>query len=83
MQQLLIMPVLDTEALTSATESPDPEVRWRSQKVLTVGRPETERMLYAAFRVIEERKLSETIDAVIKAIPLCDKNTFAWRRKPR
>ena len=73
MQQLLIMPVLDTEALTAATQSPDPEVRWRSQKVLTVGRPETDRMLYAAFRVIEERKLAETLDAVIAAIPLCDK----------
>ena len=73
MQQLLIMPVLDTEAIAAATESPDPEVRWRSQKVLTVGRPETERMLYAAFRVIAEEKLSPTLPALISAIPLCDK----------
>ena len=65
MQQLLIMPVLDTEAIAAATESPDPEVRWRSQKVLGVGRPETERMQYAAVGVLEEKKLSTTLPGLI------------------
>ena len=73
MQKLLIMPVLDTEAISAATESNDPEVRWRAEKVLSVGRPETERMLYATFQVIKEKKLSATIPVVIDAIPLCDK----------
>jgi len=73
MQQLLIMPVLDTEAVVAATRSNDPEVRWRAEKVLTVGRPETERLLYAAFRVIKEEKLAEAVPSVIAAIPLCDR----------
>ncbi len=73
MQRLLIMPVLDTEAVVAASNSGDPEVRWRAQRVLAVGRPETERMLYAAFRVIKEKKLSATVPVVIEAIALCDK----------
>jgi hypothetical protein len=76
MQKLLILPVLDTEALAAATDDGDPEVRWRARKILQVGRPETERMLYAAFKTIEERKLHGTLEALIAAIPLCEKPTL-------
>ncbi len=77
MQRLLIMPVLDTEVLTTASQASDPEVRWRAQKVLTVGRPETERLLFAAFKVIEENKYPEVMQVLIDAIPLCDKPHIA------
>ena len=73
MQQLLLMPVLDTEAIAKATEAADPEVRWRAQKVLAVGRPQTERLLYAAFKIIEEKEYRQTVQVDIDAIPLCDK----------
>ena len=76
MQRLLILPVLDTEALAAATNDGDPEVRWRARKILQVGRPETERMLYAAFKTIEEKKLSGTLESLIAAIPLCEKPTL-------
>lgn len=76
MQRLLILPVLDTEALAAATNDGDPEVRWRARKILQVGRPETERMLYAAFKTIEEKKLSGTLPSLIAAIPLCEKPTL-------
>jgi HEAT repeat protein len=76
MQKLLISPVLDTEALAAAASDDDPEVRWRARKILQVGKPETERLLYAAFKTIEEQKLHGTLEALIAAIPLCEKSTL-------
>lgn len=73
MQRLLILPVLDTQALAAAASDADPEVRWRARKILQVGRPETERMLFAAFKTIEEKKLFGTLDSLLAAIPLCEK----------
>ena len=72
MQRLLILPVLDTEALAAATNDGDPEVRWRARKILQVGRPETERMLYAAFKTIEEKKLSGTLESLMKVLEQFD-----------
>ncbi|MCH7728501.1 MAG: HEAT repeat domain-containing protein [Planctomycetes bacterium] len=73
MKELLVMPTLPTEMLVKATEGGDPEVRWRARQVLKIGKPESTRALYAAFRVIEKKKLSATVAAALDAVPLCDK----------
>lgn len=73
MKALLVMPTLPTEMLVNATKGGDPEIRWRAATVLEAGKPEAARVLYAAFRVIEKKKLSATVPAMLRAIPLCDK----------
>ena len=73
MSALLIMPNLPTEALLAATAGDDPEIRWRAQRVLDIGKPESTKVLHAALRVIAARKLSGLTPELLAAVPLCDK----------
>lgn len=81
MGKLLVLPSLPIEALTEAMESDDPEIRWRAKLVLDKGRPESRRVLFAAFKVIEQQKLSGTTAELLKAIPLCDEGLFRSAQK--
>lgn len=73
MSQLLIMPTLPTEALVDATRGEDPEIRWRAKRVLDVGKPESTRVMHAAFKVIAAEKVAGVMPELLAAIPLCDK----------
>jgi HEAT repeat protein len=73
-KQLILMPRLPTEALIKATQSKDPEVRWRAKSILNAGQPESERVLYAALKTIAQKPITGVTSEVLKAIPLCDEN---------
>ena len=73
MAKLLVMPTLPTEELLLAAQGDDPEIRWRARKVLNIGKPESAKVMYAAFRVIAAEKLSGLVSELLAAIPLCDK----------
>jgi hypothetical protein len=70
---LLVLPVLPNEALIAASQGSDPEIRWRAKKILKLGKPESERVLYAAFKTIEETKPVGMVVELLRAVPLCDK----------
>jgi hypothetical protein len=72
MAQLLIMPTLPSEALVEATKGDDPEIRWRAQRVLDVGKPESGKVMHAAFKLIAEQKTPGVLQELIAALPLCD-----------
>jgi hypothetical protein len=73
MAQLVVLPQPPREALTAAAAGPDPEVRWRAKQILQTATAESDRVLYAALRVAEERKLPGLTVELIRAVPLCDK----------
>ena len=73
MKTLLIMPNLPTEKLIAATQGDDPEIRWRSQRVLDIGKPESTKVFHAALRVIAIEQLPNLTPELLAAIPLCDK----------
>jgi len=72
MAKLLVLPVLPNEELIAASNGKDPEIRWRAKKILQLGKPESDRVLYAAFKTIEEKSLEGVAAELIRAIPLCD-----------
>ena len=82
MAKLLVMPKLPSEALIEASEGPDPEIRWRAKKILQLGKPEADRVFYAALRTIEEKELQGIVDELIRVVPLCDQEhlRFAIRQ---
>ncbi len=55
MAKLLVLPVLPNEELIASSNGSDPEIRWRAKKILELGKPESKRVLYAAFKAIEEK----------------------------
>lgn len=73
MNRLLVMPTLPTEMLTAASIGKDPEIRWRALHILKIGRPESERVMFAVFQYIKEEKVTGLTEEVLKAIPLADK----------
>ena len=73
MAQLIVLPQPPREALATAAEGRDPEVRWRAKQILQTATAESDRVLYAALRVIEERKLEGLVGELLRAVPLCDK----------
>ena len=73
MARLLVLPVLPNEELIAASNGSDPEIRWRAKKILELGKSESDRVLYAAFKTIEEKTLAGVAAELIRAIPLCDK----------
>ena len=73
MTRLLAMPALPSEELIAAANGADPEIRWRAKQVLEFGKPESERILYAVFKTIEEKKLAGVTIELLRAISLCDK----------
>lgn len=82
MAKLLVLPVLPTESLIAAANGPDPEIRWRAKKILALGKPESEKVLYAAFQTIEQKRITGVAAELLGAIPLCDRAhlKFAARR---
>lgn len=72
MSRLLAMPTLPVEALAAAGTGADPEVRWRAKKILDEGRPESVRILGAALRTVEHRRIRGLVPDLLRAIPLCD-----------
>ncbi len=78
MAKLIVMPTLPTEALVKASEGKDPEVRWRAQHVLAVGKPESERVFYAALKTVTDKKLAGTTVELLRALPLCDKSHLKY-----
>ena len=74
MAKLLIMPVLPTESLIAASQGKDPEIRWRARKVLKLGKPESQRILFAAFKTVEQKPIRGVTAEMLRAIPLCDKS---------
>ncbi len=73
MAQLMVLPQPPREALTSAAAGSDPDVRWRAKQILQTATVESDRVLYAALRVSEEKKLPGLTVELIRAVPLCDK----------
>ena len=73
MAKLLVLPVLPNEALIAASNGPDAEIRWRAKRILKLGKPESERVLFAAFKTIEEKKIAGVADELLRSILLCDK----------
>jgi len=78
MAKLLVLPVLPNEELIAASKGSDPEIRWRAKKILQLGKPESDRVLYAAFKTIEELSLAGVTTELIRAIPLCDKTHLRY-----
>src|SRR5262245_17634053 len=56
MAQLVTLPRPPREELTAAMSGTDPEVRWRAKQILGIATPESERVLYASLRVVEEKQ---------------------------
>ncbi len=73
MAKLLVLPVLPNEELIAASNGKDPEIRWRAKMILLLGKPESDRVLYAAFKTIEENAITGVSAELLRAIPLCDK----------
>ena len=73
MTRLLAMPMLPVEELLAAVNGNDPEVRWRAKTVLDFGKPESDRILYAVFKTIEEKKLAGVTIELLQAVSLCEK----------
>ena len=71
--RLLVLPQLPTKALIAATTGPDPEIRWRAKKILELGKPESGRILFAAFKTISQKRIGGLTAELLRAIPLCDK----------
>jgi hypothetical protein len=78
MAKLLVLPTLPNEELIAATNGSDPEIAWRAKKILELGKPESERVLYAAFKTIDEKSLEGVAAELIRAIPLCDKSHLRY-----
>lgn len=78
MAKLLVLPVLPNEALIAASTGKDPEIRWRAAHILKLGKPESDRVLFAAFKTIEEKPITNIAAEIIRAIPLCDKTYMQY-----
>lgn len=78
MAKLLVLPVLPTEELVAASKGGDPEIRWRARKILRLGKPESDRVLYAALKAIEDKAITGVTAELIRAIPLCDKPHLSY-----
>lgn len=69
-RELLEMPACCPEVLLKASESPDPEIRWRSRQILKQNRTRTDRILFAVFSLIKNRKLTGLAKPVANALRL-------------
>ena len=78
MKQLLRMPGLPIAQLSAATESEDPEVRWRSREILQQSEGQSSQAIYAALKVLaaeaEDAPPAGAVAVVLAAIPLCSQS---------
>ncbi len=72
LQQLLQAAARDTATLENAVKSSDPEIRWRAKVVLERAntKPKSD-LLYAAFVVIYNQKISGLTDEILGCGPAC------------
>lgn len=70
------------EALQAASESPNPEVRWRASKLLENAANEADSLFFAIFKLIELRQHKGLAAPLLLTLPLCHKDhvRFAARR---
>ncbi len=68
---LLKSPVHLPELLESAMREADPEIRWRAKQIWKLARGRSSRILYAAFSVIEQGRLTGLAEPILSAFPLC------------
>ncbi len=70
------------ESLQAATESPNPEVRWRASKLLANAANEADSLFFAIFKLIELREHKGLAAPLLLTMPLCHKEhvRFAARR---
>jgi HEAT repeat protein len=71
MLKLLQTPVHAAGTLEAASNSEDPEVRWRARLILEQTSQPRNDLLYAAFVVIQDRKVTGLAEAVLGTVPLC------------
>jgi len=76
--QLLVLPVLPNEMLIAASKGSDPEIRWRAKQILKLGKPESERVLFAAFMTVQQKRIGGLTAELLRAIPLCDKSHLRY-----
>ena len=78
MKTLLRMPGLPIEQLSAASESDDPEVRWRSREILKQSAGQSSQAIYASLKVISldagEVPPEGAVSALLGVIPLCTKS---------
>lgn len=74
MNQLLRLPVMPQSMLQAAIAGEDPEIRWRAERVLSDANQRSADILYSAFQVIAQQKISGLAQAVVKAVPLCSES---------
>ncbi|WP_166824687.1 HEAT repeat domain-containing protein [Thalassoroseus pseudoceratinae] len=80
-RELLTIPACCPEVLMEACESPDPEIRWRSRQILKQNRTRTDRILFAVFSLIKNRKLTGLAKPVATSLRLAQ--TDSVRRAGR
>jgi HEAT repeat protein len=73
--KLLAMPIAPIGRLKAALRSPDAEIRARAGSILTKieQRLPPEALMFAAFRMIQVRKISGLAPELLGVVPLCEK----------
>jgi hypothetical protein len=71
MLQLIRMPVHVAGELQKAVESTDPEVRWRAGVVLEQTSQPRNDLLYAAYVVIQDKKITGLGEGILGTVTLC------------
>ena len=72
MKLLMRQPAGLHDVLVSATKSDDPEIRWRSKRILDQTQAEGRSLLFAALTIIREENLPGLASSLLKSLPLCD-----------
>jgi len=72
-RQLLRSPNLTRSMLTEATDSDDPEVRWRARAVIEQVDQHSENVFYAVMQVIKCRDITGLAPSILAAIACFDK----------
>ena len=69
-RELLELPGCCPNVLIEAGESTDPEIRWRSRQILKLNRTRTDRILFAVYSLIKNRKISGLAKPVANSLSL-------------
>lgn len=74
-QKLFRMPALPVELLEEATRSPDPEIAWRANGLLEMGKIEFGVALMYVLQYIAKAPVPDLTPELLRAFPLCTKNS--------
>ena len=72
MKQLIVMPCPPTETLREFAQYPNPEIRWRTNKILAVQNPKRVVLMHAVFKTIELQEISGLTAELLNAVSFCD-----------